>query len=491
MNSVLTRDMLASNCVGTIIDGKFTLLRWLGQSERSSVFLTELEGDPPRKAAIKLIPARAVDADACLAQWAAASDLSHPHLVRLFDCGRCAIDGEEYLYVVTECADEILSEILAARALTPAETAEMLGPVLDALSWLHARDLIHAHLKPSNIMVVNDSLKLSVDGLRTDGEFGRPSLSSGKGDAPEIATGILSPAADLWSLGVLVVEALTLRPPVWNASSDAEPFLPAPMPRPFSSIARGCLQVDPAIRWTLSDIRASLEPTKAAEPARDSTPNPPGRTRTMILAGAVLVLGGTISALVVASHHDKPAPPAVTQTSASAPAVTEKSAPTPADPRTAPPPTASQPQSPAARQTAPEPAAPQPVAPAAPQPQASTPPQSVESPGPAATPLQGAVVKGEVASQATPNVPQPILATIQGHVRVRIRVEVDPTGKVTDAAIDDQGPSRYFAAKALATARDWKFTPAQMNGHAAASTWMLHFSFAQTGTTVAPVETAP
>ena len=474
--------MLASACVGTIIDGRFPLLRWLGGSERSSVFLTELEGDPPRKAAIKLIPARAVDADACLAQWAAASDLSHPHLVRLFDCGRCAIDVEEYLYVVTECADEILSEILAARALTPAETAEMLGPVLDALSWLHARDLIHAHLKPSNIMVVNDSLKLSVDGLRTDGEFGRPSLSSGKGDAPEIATGIISPAADLWSLGVLVVEALTLRPPVWNASSDAEPFLPAPMPRPFSSIARGCLQVDPAIRWTLSDIRASLEPTKAAEPARDSTPNPPGRTRTMILAGAVLVLGGTISALVVASHHAEPAPPPVTQTSVPAPAVTENSAP---------PPTASQPQSSAARQTVPEPAAPHPVSPAEPQPQASTPPQSVESPGPAATPLQGAVVKGEVASQATPNVPQPILDTVQGHVRVRIRVQVDSQGKVADAAIDDPGTSRYFAAKALATARDWKFTPARLNGRAIASTWILHFQFGQTGTTITAVETSP
>jgi TonB family protein len=100
-------------------------------------------------------------------------------------------------------------------------------------------------------------------------------------------------------------------------------------------------------------------------------------------------------------------------------------------------------------------------------------------------------VKGEVVSQATPDVPQHILDTIQGHIRVRIRVEVDPAGKVTDAAIDDPGPSRYFAAKALASARDWKFTPAQMNGHAAASTWILHFQFGPTGTTIAPEETAP
>ncbi len=443
MDSVVTRELLASNGVGSIIDGRFPLLRWIGGTEQSSVFLTELEGDPPRKAAIKLIPADRVDAHACLAQWAAARSLSHPHLVRLFHAGRCAIDGEDCLYVVTEYADEILSEILASRPLTPAETAEMLGPVLDALSWLHSRDRIHGHLQPSNIMVVDDLLKLSVDRLYSDGEFGRPSLSSGKGDAPEIATGIISPAADAWSLGVLVVQALTQRPPAWNASSDAEPILPLSMPRPFSSIARGCLQVDPAVRWTLNDIRASLEPGHAAEASGRGTATPHSRARTTILIGAAVVLVAAAAALVIGSHHGKPSPPAITQTSAA-------------------PPTSRPPQSPAP-----------------------------ESSGPATTPSQSPVVKGEVSSQATPDVPQPVLDTIQGHVRVRIRVEVDAEGNVADAAIDDQGPSRYFAAKALATARDWKFTPAQMNGHAAASTWMLHFQFGQTGTTITPIETSP
>ena len=87
--------------------------------------------------------------------------------------------------------------------------------------------------------------------------------------------------------------------------------------------------------------------------------------------------------------------------------------------------------------------------------------------------------------------PQHILDTIQGHVRVRIRVDVDPEGKVSNAAIDDPGPSRYFAAKALATARDWKFAPPQANGRAVASAWMLHFQFGRTDTTITPVEIAP
>jgi TonB family protein len=101
------------------------------------------------------------------------------------------------------------------------------------------------------------------------------------------------------------------------------------------------------------------------------------------------------------------------------------------------------------------------------------------------------VVKGAVAASATPDVPRQILDTIQGHVRVRVRVDVDSNGKVTSAALDEAGPSRYFAARALATAHDWKFSPAQANGQPVASSWMLHFQFGQTGTTVTPVETSP
>jgi TonB family protein len=205
----------------------------------------------------------------------------------------------------------------------------------------------------------------------------------------------------------------------------------------------------------------------------------------MMLAGAAVVLIGAIATWVVASHDSKPAPPAVSHASAPAPVVTENSDPIPAAPKVAAP-------APAASQTAPPPAASQPQPPAASQPQPATPqPQSVESPQSAVTPPQGSAVKGEVASRATPDVPQHILATIQGHVRVRILVKVDAQGHLADATLDDPGPSRYFAAKALAAARNWTFTPAQSDGHPVASTWMLHFSFGHDGATVMPEETAP
>jgi TonB family protein len=100
-------------------------------------------------------------------------------------------------------------------------------------------------------------------------------------------------------------------------------------------------------------------------------------------------------------------------------------------------------------------------------------------------------VKGAVASQSTPDVPQHIRDTIQGHVRVGIVVHVDAGGTVTDATIDSPGPSRYFASQAVEAARSWKFTPAQADGHAVASTWSLQFHFGKDGTTVTPTETSP
>jgi TonB family protein len=443
MDSAVSSAYLGRDCVGRIIDGKFTLLRWLGGTDQSSVFLTELEGDPAQKAAIKLSWANAVDAETRIAQWAVTRALSHPHLLGLFHAGRCEVDGEDLLYVVTEYAEEVLSDILRERPLTPGETREMLEPILEALSWLHSRDLLHGRLKPSNILVVDDRLKISAERLHAAGESGRASARSGIYDAPEVALGKMSPAVDLWSLGVVLVEALTQRPPLWDGSVDGEPVVPASIPPPFFAIVRECLRVDPARRCTLSGVRDFVEATPAAEraatkPADKITTIARSRARLsrtpVMIAGAVLVVGVIVTALLIGYHH-RPMSPAVPQSSAPA----------------------TQPQ----------------------------------SPGPGAQPRKGSVVKGVVAYRAIPDVPQSIRDTIHGLVRVRIGIQVDSNGSVSDATIDSSGPSRYFANLALQTARDWKFRPAEIDGRAVGSKWILEFRFGQGGTTTTPTETSP
>lgn len=437
MSTTLSTPLIGRECIGRVIDERFTLLRWLGGTEQSSVFLTELEGDPATKAAIKLSAADEMDAEARMAQWELAGNLSHPHLMRLFDAGRCRLAGEDLLYVVTEYADEILSEILGERPLTAAETSEMLGPVVEALSFLHGRNLVHGHLKPSNIMVVNDLLKLSTDGLHSPGQLNSAFPARDPYVAPEASgRGNVSPAADVWSLGVVLVEAFTQGLPAGNGTRGREPVVPASIPAPFFELARKCLRVDPARRPAVSEIRDFFEPAQIAETAGAAA-----RSRASgdpkAIAGLVLVVAAMSGALFIGSHHGL-WPAAVHQSSAPASQAHQISA--------------------------------------------------ANSEGPAA---KGPIVKGKVAYQAIPDVPEHISDTIVGHLRVGIGVQVDSSGSVADATIDSPGPSQYFANRALGAARKWKFSPAEMGGHAVASSWSLQFSFSQSGTTVTPTETSP
>ena len=442
--------------VGRVVDGRFTLLQWVGGSGWSGVFLTELPERESEKAAIKLIPADA-DAEARIDGWALTATLSHPHLMRMLHAGRCQIDTVPLLYSVTEYADEVLSQILPERPLTASEAGEMLDAVLDALSYLHGKGFVHGHLKPANIMAVGDRLKLSSDGLHLAGEPGRQFPAPSVYDAPESATGTISAAADFWSLGVTLVEALTQRPPVWDRSTDGEPIVPESVPQPFAAIARECLRSDPAHRCTLADVKARLEPARPL-------PVPPGKPVKALFAkrnvpaiiAAALVVFAAIAVLMPRSHQTQP------------PLPTEEQQPEPAI-------IAPQPHSPA-----PEPQSPAPEPPS-PAPQPQSPVTETQS-------STAAALNGAVAERVLPDVPRKASETIRGTVKVSIRVTVDPSGSVSSATLDSLGASKYFAKLALEAAQHWKFKPAQVDAQAVSSAWMLEFQFTQTGTRVTPVE---
>src|SRR5258708_37561154 len=149
---------------GQVVDAKFPLSRYLGGSEHSAVFLTE-RGAPPQKAAIKFIQVDEPDAELQLFRWKHAAKLSHPHLLRIFESGRCRLGDFDLLYVVMEYAEENLSQFLPQRPLTPAEARDVLAPTLQGLAFLHGEGLVHGHVRPSNILAIDDQLKLSSDGV--------------------------------------------------------------------------------------------------------------------------------------------------------------------------------------------------------------------------------------------------------------------------------------------------------------------------------------
>ncbi len=254
-------------CEGQVIDNRFRLRQYLGGSDDSAVFLTQLAGPQTQKAAIKFIPAGPTS-DIQLSLWRRATELAHPNLMRILDMGRCRLENRDRLYIVLEYAEENLSQILPLRPLTASEGRETLEPLLDVLVYLHSKGLVHSRIKPSNILATADQLKLSSDTLFPIGESRKSSGKFDAHDAPETAASPLSAAADVWSLGITLVETLTQRVPVLQPGAD--PIVPDTLPQPFLDIARHALRRDPRRRWSIAEIAARLNPVAVGAAAGQS-----------------------------------------------------------------------------------------------------------------------------------------------------------------------------------------------------------------------------
>jgi len=508
---------------GQIVGGQFRLLQYLGGGERSAVYLTEYGERRPEKAAIKLIAALPANAERQLARWRLTARLSHPHLVRLFQVGSCRLGEADLLYLVMEFAEEDLSQILPSRPLTPVEARDMLLPTLDALAFVHRQGFVHRHIKPANIMAHDDRIMISSDGLRANGESSGRSGSLCVYDAPEIARGITSPAGDIWSLGVTLVETLTQRPPVWDQTKQEEPVLPETLPAPFLDIARHCLRRDPQRRWTAADIAARLQRAVRAPVKQAPVARPPKRERSPVgpaVSRGVKRLSSiglqTLQALkTIASeiHQRLPRPRTVSAIRRSivpvavvaslllalfafsrllrqpptrpvSPVTSEARVPSKPESKPA---ASAKPQpakKPAEKKQSPAPAValaptPVPLRPVSPPPESST--KTLASPS----------AQGEVLKKVLPDIPRKARDTIRGTVRLSVRVAVDPSGRVVGATLDSPGPSKYFANFALQAAQRWEFAPARIDGQNVSSEWLLRFEITQTETRVYPIRTTP
>ncbi len=425
---------------GQVLNGEFHLRQYLGGCEHSAVFLTEYGEGEPQKAAIILIPADPGNAELQLSRWRLAAKLSHPHLIRLFQMGRCQLGNTGLLYVVMEYAEEDLSQVLPDRPLTPAEAREMLEPALEALAYVHGKGFVHGHMKPANIMAVDDQVKVSSDRLCRIGESSGGLRKPGVYDPPEMAGGAILPAGDIWSLGMTLVEALTQRLPVWKGTEQGEPILPETVPAPFLDFARHCLRRDPQRRWTVADFAARLRETSPVF-QEQATARPQELSRIRRFMAPAVVVGLAMAAILAGPRLLNRHPEARR------------------DPHIA--------------RIQPEPEQ-RPVPPSRPEEEAKTP--------------TGRLVRGRVVHQVLPDVPQKARDTIRGMVGVTVRVRVDRSGRVVEAELDSPGPSKYFANLALQAARLWKFTPSRIDGQKVSSEWILGFGFTKTGTKVLRVE---
>lgn len=461
---------------GQVVNEEFQLLRYLGGSEHSAVFLTKRADREPHEVAIKLILADAENPELQLSWWELAAKLSHPHLLRLFQRGHCQLDGMELLYAVTECAEESLAQIIPYRPLTPAETRDILQSVLDALAYIHGKGFVHGHIKPANIMAVGDQVKVSSDGLCGAGESGKVLRAPSIYTAPEIAGGGgMSPASDVWSLGMTLVEALTQHPLVWEGTGQAELVLPETLPEPFFDIATHCLRRNPQRRWTVAEIAARLPQTSLA-PKREETAQPRnafvkwGYMVPAIAAGLLLlaILGPRLF------HRDTSAEPSSAVESSKQLAEPQQRADAGRSAQV----TRDRDKEQAV--SIPAPSSAPPVAA-----KKSSAKNAVDTSS-AGDPAHGAVVQ-----QVLPDVSRNALRTIHGKLKVRVKVAVDAAGNVVVAKFDSRGPSQYFADRALQAALRWTFRSPQVDGHGVPSEWILKFEFSRSATNVHPAQTSP
>jgi TonB family protein len=257
-------------CEGQVVDNQFPLLQFLGNTKHSAVFLTSIGPGEARKAAIKFISADIPAPEEQLGVWSQAAQLDHPNILRIFHSGRWRIAGLDILYIVTEYAAEDLSQFLPNSALTVEETHDLLHPLVDALEYLHGKGIAHSHVKPSNLMAINEQLKLSSDTIFPVGRARESHRDLDVYDAPENSAAPLitgTRPGDAWSLGITLVEALTQQVPALPFDDSAEVALSETIPEPFLEIARHCLVRDPAHRWTISEIAVHLNPAPLAAAA--------------------------------------------------------------------------------------------------------------------------------------------------------------------------------------------------------------------------------
>ena len=487
---------------GHVINGVYPLGRYLGCSDHSGVFLTRCAAQGPADVAIKLVPTDRTLAQSLLPRWKRARSLAHPHLLPLLEWGGCQLDGLPYLYAVMEYADQTLAQLLPHRALTEDETREMLLPALDALAFLHGRNLLQGQLKPANILVVGDQLKLASDTVRrvSDGTISTdaPTLY----DPPEAGHGSNSTAADIWALGVSLFEALTRRSP---SGSGEHVSLPADFPPAFRDVVAGCLSPSPQDRPTVTELLAwARGPSPQSAPAATRQPEVliAPRPRTPDPLPPTVPPAPTPQAAPAATRQPEVLVPSRPRTLDPPPPPTVPLAPAPQDALTGP----TGPSAPTvARASKPRalsvilaavlilglgslalhefrihhsPAAPAvPIAAGAPSPTPGT-------AAPAAPPMpesgRGDATAPSVLHEEIPEVPWSARRTLRGHIKVWVRVMVEQDGSVIAAVADRAGPSRYFQRLAIESARKWTFPPVDSPTR---RLMQVRFEFSREGTT--------
>jgi eukaryotic-like serine/threonine-protein kinase len=264
----------------TVLQGRYRVGPIIGRGGASTVYRArdQLLG---RDVAIKVFTARAVAPEDLRSQEGEARLLgafNHPGLVTLLDAGIETTDpaAPQVFLVMEYLPDADLRERLRSGALTATEVTYLGWDLLSALEYVHERGIIHRDLKPANVLLTEGRGRPPRGKLA---DFGIAVLRASAGDPGDETTGTaaylspeqvegspLGPETDIYSLGLVLLEALTGRMPfpgsvIYSALMrlDHDPQIPADTPEGLADILRRMTARDPAARPTAAEGVAEFQ----------------------------------------------------------------------------------------------------------------------------------------------------------------------------------------------------------------------------------------
>jgi len=211
---------------GSVVDGRYRVLRRIGSGGMADVWLVE-DAHLQRHVALKVLHRRFAQDQEFVERFRreaeAAAGLQHPNIVSVYDRGE--LDGTSYIamrYVEGPTLKERID-----RGLSPEEAVPLIRQVLEAAGFAHRHGIVHRDLKPQNVIVDEQGEAVVTDfGIaragvseitQTGSVMGTPQYLS-----PEQAQGHdVTAVSDLYSVGVMLYEALTGRVPFEGESAVA------------------------------------------------------------------------------------------------------------------------------------------------------------------------------------------------------------------------------------------------------------------------------
>jgi eukaryotic-like serine/threonine-protein kinase len=203
---------------GSIVDNRYRVVRRIGSGGMADVWLAE-DAHLQRQVALKVLHRRFLQDQEFVGRFQReaehAAGLTHPNIVAVYDRGS---DGDVNYIAMRYVQGPTLKELID-RGLSPDQAVALVRQVLEGARFAHRNGIVHRDLKPQNVIVDEEGKAVVTDfGIaragvseitQTGSVMGTPQYLS-----PEQAQGFeVTPVSDLYSIGVILYEALTRRVP--------------------------------------------------------------------------------------------------------------------------------------------------------------------------------------------------------------------------------------------------------------------------------------